>query len=361
MTATAGSPAAPPAAVLAAWGLDAAVVVPLGGGLINQTWLATAAGRRFVLQRVNPIFAPGVNADIAAVTDHLRARGIVAPRLLPATPAALVPGAALPTAAPLWVEHDGTWRLMTWLPGVSLERFAAPPQANAAGQLLGRFHRALADYTAPFPHARPFVHDTPRHLANLRAALAQHREHPDHAAVAALAADILALAADLPDLTALPPRVVHGDPKANNILFEPDGGPALALIDLDTVGRMPLPLELGDAFRSWSNPAGEDAAAAQFAVPVFRGAVRGYARAVRGWITPAEVAGIVAGTLTIYVELAARFCADALNESYFGWDPARFPTRGAHNRVRAASQLAAARSLLAQRAAAEAAVAEAFG
>jgi hypothetical protein len=37
--------------------------------------------------------------------------------------------------------------------------------------------------------------------------------------------------------------------------------------------------------------------------------------------------------------LAARFAADALDESYFAWDPQRFASRGEHNRVRAAGQL----------------------
>jgi Ser/Thr protein kinase RdoA (MazF antagonist) len=346
--------------VLAAWGLDGANAAPLGNGLINQTWLVTAGAQRFVLQRVNPIFGAEVNYDIAAVTDHLRARGVVAPRLLPADPGALLAGEPS-SSAPLWVEHDGVWRLMTWVRGVGLERLQAPPQAQAAGLLLGRFHRALGDYAQSFRHVRASVHDTPRHLANLRAAVDGHRGHANHAAVAGLADDILALVATLPDVGSLPPRVVHGDPKIGNVLFEPDGGPALALIDLDTVGRMPLPLELGDAFRSWCNPAGEDATAASFSLPLFRGAVRGYARAVKGWITAEEADAVVPATLTIYLELAARFAADALNESYFGWDPSRFASRGAHNLVRARSQLAAARSLREQEAAAREVAAGEFG
>jgi Ser/Thr protein kinase RdoA (MazF antagonist) len=341
---------APPAAVLAAWELaPAAAATPLGTGLINQTWLVQSGGQRFVLQRVNGIFPGEVNADIAAVTDHLRARGVVAPRLVPAV--------AGPGAGRLWVEHaGGNWRLMSFINGVSLERLSAPPQAVAAGQLLGRFHRALDDFRAPFHSVRAGVHDTPRHLANLAAALEECTTHPQFDRVAPLGREILALAMTLPPLPPLPERVVHGDPKIANLLFEPDGGPALALVDLDTVGRMPLPLELGDAFRSWCNAGGEEVAGGAFSVPLFRGAVRGYARATRGWITADEAAAIVPATLTIYVELAARFCTDALRESYFGWDPRRFASRSEHNQVRARSQVSAARSLLDQRAAADAVI-----
>ena len=55
-----------------------------------------------------------------------------------------------------------------------------------------------------------------------------------------------------------------------------------------------------------------------------------------------------AATLTITVELAARFAADALAESYFGWDSERFGSAGEHNHVRARSQLGLAENIQAQ-------------
>ncbi|MCY3730798.1 MAG: hypothetical protein OXF98_05600, partial [Rhodospirillaceae bacterium] len=66
-------------------------------------------------------------------------------------------------------------------------------------------------------------------------------------------------------------------------------------------------------------------------------------------------------TLTVTVELAARFAADALAESYFGWDPARYATACEHNQARARSQLGLARSILSQWPALEAVVATAAG
>lgn len=339
----------PPPAILGAYGLEGAAVAPLGSGLINRTFVvATPAGRR-VLQCVNPIFPPVVNEDIAAVTAHLRARGVPAPELLPTTDGAL------------WVEAGGgAWRLMTFIDGVTHEHFATPGQAREAGALLARFHRALDGLRHDFRNRRPGVHDLARHLAALREALEVHRSHARHGEVAPVAAGILDLAGELPPLPSLPPRIVHGDPKAANLLFDRETGRGLALVDLDTLGAMALPLELGDAFRSWCNPAGEDSATNEFSLALFAAAVEGYAAGSRGWITPAEQAALVPATIGICVELAARFCADALNERYFGWDPARFESRGAHNLVRARGQLALARSLAASRAGAEAAVAAAF-
>jgi Ser/Thr protein kinase RdoA (MazF antagonist) len=339
-----------PIAVLKAWNLASASLAPLGSGLINHTWLVANGADRYVLQQVNPVFAPDIHEDIRVVTAHLRSRGMVAPELLPATDGRW------------WVTDAGrVFRLMTHVDGVSHDRLATPAEAREAGTLLARFHRTLASLDHEFRSRRLGVHDTDRHLGVLRQALVEHSMHRDYAVIRPLAEEILQLAAALPKLPPVPDRIVHGDPKINNLLFDAATGRALCFIDLDTLGRMPLPLELGDAFRSWCNPAGEDNRQSAFAMDLFAAAVDGYADAAAGWITPDEWGAIVSGTLTIYVELAARFCADALRENYFGWDAQRFQSRSAHNQVRAASQATAARALFAARSAAEDAVRRAFG
>lgn len=338
-----------PAAVLNAWKLADASLSPLGSGLINHTWLVVSGACRYVLQQVNPVFSPDIHSDIRVVTAHLRSHGMLTPELLPTTDGRW------------WVEDAGSvFRLMTHVEGVSHDRLATPAEAREAGALLARFHRTLDGLDHEFRSRRLGVHDTGRHLAALRQALIDHAGHRDYATIRPLADDILRLATELPKLPAVADRIVHGDPKINNLLFDAATGRALCLIDLDTLGRMPLPLELGDAFRSWCNPAGEDNRHSAFAMDLFAGAIEGYAGVAAGWITPEESGAIVSGTLTIYIELAARFCADALRESYFGWDSARFPSRSAHNQVRAASQLTAARALADGRDAAEEVVARAF-
>ena len=68
----------------------------------------------------------------------------------------------------------------------------------------------------------------------------------------------------------------------------------------------------------------------------------------------------VSATRIIMLELAARFCADALTESYFAWNPNKFSSRSQHNRVRAEGQLAVYRSLTDQAGEAERLVDQAF-
>ena len=348
---SAPSSALPEPAVLARFALAAEPITPAASGLINRTWhVRSLEGRPLVLQKLNPIFPASVNLDIEAVTAHLERKGLPTPRLVPST------------SGDLWLEHESAvWRVLTAIAGVTHDAVETPRRAAEAGRVLGRFHCAVGDLDYVPTSARLGVHDTARHLRLLREALETRREHRDHAEIAALAAEVLTLAAELPPLPRTPDRLVHGDPKISNIVFEEETDRAICLIDLDTFARMPIALELGDALRSWCNPATEVAREAGFAEPLFAAALEGYAAETHGLLLPKEAAAIPAATLTIATELAARFCADALREQYFAWDRSRYASASAHNRARTRGQLALARGIAAALPRLDAIVARAFG
>jgi Ser/Thr protein kinase RdoA (MazF antagonist) len=335
---------------LAALRLTGATLTPLESGLINTSWLALLTdGEQRVLQILNPLFPPWINRDIDAVTQHLADKGLPTPRPI-----------TLPDDA-LWLEaEDAVWRMLSYVPGDTYERLRDADQAREAGALLARFHAALADCEHNFANARLGVHDLARHIAALREALRTHRAHRNYAAIEPLAEAILGHAQTLPELAFCQDRNVHGDPKISNIVFDASSGQAICFIDLDTLSRMPLALELGDALRSWCNPAGEDDPGASLSLPLYCGAVQGYAAHAEGFVEEAEWRSFPAATLRITVELATRFCADALEERYFGWDRHRFASASEHNLARASSQLHLAESIAAQLAALETETQRAF-
>jgi Ser/Thr protein kinase RdoA (MazF antagonist) len=168
-----------------------------------------------------------------------------------------------------------------------------------------------------------------------------------------LACEILGQWAGWDGSLELPERVSHGDLKISNLRFHADGS-ALCLLDLDTLGTLSIDAELGDAWRSWCNPAGEDAAAARLDRAIFEAAVLGYLGVHP--LTGEERECLVVGIERIALELASRFAVDALEECYFGFDPEVAPTRGDHNLMRARGQLTLARSVASQRSALEAIV-----
>jgi len=312
---------------------------PLPGGLINHTFVVESPRGRFVLQRLHPIFGAEVHEDIEAVTAHLAEKGLSTPRLVRTREGALCT-----------TEADGVWRILTFVEGHSVERVDSPARAASAGTLVGRFHAAVADLRHDFRFRRAGVHDTKRHFVLLDEALVTHVATPQHDVVSRLRDELRAGLASLPDLTVadLPKRVVHGDLKISNLLFD-DAGAGVCLVDLDTLGEMILPHEMGDAWRSWCNPLGEDDPRARFDVALFDAAWRGYEAQMGESLSPDERALLVPGIQTICLELSARFARDVLEDKYFGWNAARFPSRAAHNLVRAQSQASLYRSLTAQR------------
>lgn len=336
-----------PASVLGRWSrFDGASVRPFGTGLINKTFLVeSASGARAIFQRLHPVFAGIVNEDIDAVTRHLEKKGMVTPRVLPADDGSLF--VEEPSAVDEQAERR-PWRALSFVDGKSVDRIDSPARAFEGAALVARFHAAVSDLQWDYKHVRGGVHDIHKHKTTLTAALDNHREHRLFAQVEPIARALLDDAAGLPDLARLPLRHCHGDLKISNVLFD-GSGKALCLVDLDTLARMAWPFEMGDALRSWCNPAGEDVSSATVDRQIFAAAVEGYASGKTESLAPEERHHLVDGLAYICVELSMRFLADALNESYFGWDPARFPGRGEHNLLRARGQWQLARSVAALR------------
>lgn len=305
----------------------------LSGGLINESFCLKNEQdeAEFVLQRLNPIFAPQVNDDIAALVTPLRANHLAVPMLLPTRNGQHYVHLTDEQCA-------GCWRILEYMPGRCIHRVEDLAQVRSLAKTLAQFHSALVGSKYCFVHTRPAVHDFARHSQNLRIALDRHPDHPLFAELSSFYEDWRALCVrqdffQEPD--DLPLRIIHGDPKISNFLFD-ENNEVCAVLDLDTMAWSALDCEWGDALRSWANDADENHAAVLVPERIDC-AIKSYTEHAP-WLSDEELSSFKRAPMRIATELAARFGADALNECYFRYDPDIAPSHGEHALLRARNQ-----------------------
>lgn len=333
------------ARALEAFGLPAGqtTVAPLGDGLINQTFLATApGGSKWVLQRINNAIFRDVDllqANIDAVTAHLRAKG---------EPTLEFARAVADGKSYYRDPQDGSyWRLSRYVPGtVTLDALDADG-ARVTGRVFGRFEALLADIPAALGETIPRFHDMDLRLSQLRQAcqddpagrldgvreLVEEIESHAHA---------MCFAGRLHARGLLPRRVCHCDTKLNNILFRADDRQPLCVIDLDTVMPSFMFSDYGDFLRTAANTVAEDSPdleAVAFRTDIYEAFTQGYLQGAT-FLTDVERQWLPMGAALFPYMQAVRFLTDYINgDTYYR---TAYPD---HNLVRTRNQMALFRDL----------------
>lgn len=229
---------------------------PLGNGLINDTFLVETDGASFVLQAINERVFPQpqrIAANLNLLSRHIGRQQPAAvrlriPRLLP--------------AADDWQIRDRdsgrVWRALEWItPSESRERLGNLAEAGQVGSALGHFHNLCSGLAADTLYdTLPGFHITPEYFRQYQAALARPLQVPSDADFEHCRNFITDFGEGVHTLEharqrgELVERVIHGDPKLNNFLFDPDSDQIIGLVDLDTVKPGLVHYDLGDCLRS---------------------------------------------------------------------------------------------------------------
>jgi Ser/Thr protein kinase RdoA (MazF antagonist) len=302
-------------------------IEPLGAGLINATFCVTAGDLKYVLQRINRRVFPcpeQIMDNLQRLTRHW-ARQVCTDLRLPE----LIPAK---DGLPCVRRPDGdVWRMLSFIPdAIGLECLNTPAQAREIGRALGRFHQlASALDPASLAVTLPGFHVTPRYLDQFNRSL--ERVEPDErsAEVQSLAAFIAEREGLVGVLEAarhegrIPLRVVHGDPKLDNFLFDRVTGRMVSLIDLDTVQPGLLHHDIADCLRSCCNRRGEsaDGTAVEFDLTICREILEAFAQETVDLLGPSEVELLYEAIRLIPFELGLRFLTDHLEgDRYFRVD-----------------------------------------
>ena len=316
-------------AVAARFALAGAVVEvrPYGSGLINTTLLVvTDAPARAILQRINrQVFSEPekIQINLRRLQDHLNTAsydsdaGLRLPEIIPTHDGADY----------LIDTNGGFWRATRFIDSTrSCDGIEHDGQAREVGRALGRFHAMLSGLDPALLHdTLPGFHVTPRYLDRFDVALAGLDAYGDEPGLRA-ALDFVAqrrpfasVLEEARQIGALRERVIHGDPKLNNVLFDERSGCAVALIDLDTVKPGLIHYDLGDCLRSVCNRAGEGGMeTVEFDVPLAHGLLEGYLAEAECIVTDADVAYLFDAIRLLPFELGLRFLTDHLSgDVYF--------------------------------------------
>ncbi|MDD5460324.1 MAG: aminoglycoside phosphotransferase family protein [Methylococcales bacterium] len=230
-------------------------ISPLGNGLINDTFLVMADLSPFVLQRINrKVFpAPDRIMDNLIILDrHLEQKSgagvkLKIPELLKTI-----------TGHDFYQDEQGDyWRALSFIDNTeSLETVSNMSDAQQAGFALGHFHRLVSDLDPSFLHdTLPGFHIAPDYLSRYHQVLAQAPKQPtsENTYCAGFITRFQHLVNDLEAAKQqglLPIRIIHGDPKLNNFLFDRHSRKVVSLIDLDTVKPGLVHYDIGDCLRS---------------------------------------------------------------------------------------------------------------
>lgn len=325
-----------------------ALVRPLGTGNINATFLVEDDRRRFVLQRINSTVFPNpqlVVENFARISNHLASAAMH--RGIPFVCARPVTGV---NGALYHVDGvDECWRAQTYVDHQVVARNClTEAHLLGLGQVLGRFHLLTEDLDlAGVGNPLPGFHVTPHYLAAYDEAAANWRR-PISDSLAQAMARVTALRAGAGRLETaagrgvLRRRVIHGDPKLDNVIFRASGE-TVGLFDLDTAGPGLIHYDLGDCLRSACNGEGEqpgDWRKVRFDQERCATVLTGYLQTAGSRLSEADREYIVDGVLVISFELGLRFLTDHLQgDVYFR------VTAPGENLVRALGQLRLAESI----------------
>jgi Ser/Thr protein kinase RdoA (MazF antagonist) len=319
-------------------------ISPLGNGLINDTFLIATKSSQFVLQRINRQVFPApeqIMVNLLMLNQHLEQKSGAALKL------------KIPDILKTTTNHDfyrdeqgEYWRALSFIDDTeSLETISNISQAQQAGFALGHFHRLVSDLDPLLLYdTLPGFHIAPDYLTHYHQVLTQAPKQlvPDSHYCAEFIAEFQHITVDLEAAKQqglLSLRVIHGDPKLNNFLFDQHSKKIISIIDLDTVKPGLVHYDIGDCLRSCCHRLETN----EFDLDICTALLRSYLSEAGAFFSDYDYHYLYAAIQLIPFELGLRFYTDYLEGNrYFK------VTEYEQNLQRAADQFQLCESIMVQ-------------
>jgi Ser/Thr protein kinase RdoA (MazF antagonist) len=305
-----------------------------GNGNINKTYLITTDkenNKYFILQRINTdvfLKPESVMQNMCIVTEHIHKR-------IQSSDVTSIYNWKVPRIIQThanqnyWIAPDKTfWRTISFIENSQcFDTIDNTDIAIEIGCALGIFHNLISDLpTKKLTDTLEGFHITPHYINHYDQVMKDKRVDNSHEInycikfvnKRRLLANILE---DAKTKGKLPLRIMHGDPKINNIMIEKDTRKAISIIDLDTVKPGLIHYDIGDCLRSGCNPLGEEAGvkweSVYFDTNNCRSILQGYISQAKSFLIKNDYKYLYDSIRLIAFELGLRFFTDYLEGNVY--------------------------------------------
>lgn len=302
-----------------------------GAGRINKTFrITTKTGNTrnwYLLQNINHTVFPNTKElmnNVISVTEFVRRKGKTELEFIRCK------SAADSDCPYLYIDNFGQhWRMYHYIDAVVYSSIIYPYQACMLGEAIADFTTSLEGYDEKrlFETILHFHHTPKRFEAFLISAVT----HPQRVQGCEKQVEFVierkdefSTLVDALDSGEIPYRVVHNDPKLNNVLFDKETNAPICMIDLDTIMPGTGLYDVGDALRSIANTASEDDKTTKnvsFSIEIYEEFVKGYRKGMGKNLTARENLLIPISPWILSMELGMRFLKDHFDGNvYFKTD-----------------------------------------
>ncbi len=302
---------------------EKAQICILGEGNINDTYLAHSTERDIVLQRINAQVFPFPKRlvhNLQTLSQHLSTTAKPASQrwedviLLP----------TLTGKSSVQEKENELWRALSYINNsISVTTLQTPLQAAQTGWALGNFHTRvdgldLKKLIIPLPgfhHLSSYLncYDSLQDTKKTSPEIIYCHKLIETSRETALTLEQAASNGQLKQ------RIIHGDPKLGNILFDKESEMAVSIVDLDTVGPGLLQHDIGDCLRSLCNTSEKagNPAETTFDLERCKITLTGYFQKAGHLLSKTDKHYIYDGIRAITFELGLRFFTDYLQGNIY--------------------------------------------
>ena len=288
-------------------------ITPVNSGLINSTYKVEFKKSVFILQKVNQFVFKNPNLiqeNYKEVLKQLAVSSYSKQQL-----------EFLENNSNLELVHynNSSWRLSKFINGKTYDVCKSLKMAHSAAKSLAEFHVALIglDYNR--------INEPIKDFCNFNNRIQQYRKSTVHGdsfrlknsqdLIGEIESNLKYIHDYIEKEKDIKKRIIHGDPKVSNFLFDAQTHKVISIIDIDTIMPGSILFDFGDMVRSFANRSHEDSQIKEriFNPDIYNALKEGYLSEANEFLSPIEKESLDLSALTVALIQCIRFLTDYYN------------------------------------------------